>query len=166
MLVCPWSISRASRSKLALTSLTSRFSPFTKIHGDPVAFGRRHYPWILPLTQAPPTLFFEPFPSLLPLPRYVSPSPVRRLPPGLRHLPPPRLTTHQLIRRFDDQLHRFRQLIAAFGPAYQVGFTLPSHPNAVVVAPLHVCLGLQELIVGDFILLDVPPLENNPFIAL
>jgi hypothetical protein len=155
-----------------LTSLTNRFSPFTKIHGDPIAFGRWYYPWILPLTRAPPTLFFEPFPSLLlspgstpRRPRYVSPSPVRRLPPGLRHLPPPRLTTHQLIRCFDDQLRQARQLIAAFGPAYQVGFTLPSHPNAVVVAPLHVCLGLQKLIVGDFILPNVPPLEDNPFIA-
>ncbi len=99
-------------------------------------------------------------------PRSVSPSPVRRLPPGLRHPPPPCLTTQQLIRRFDDQLCQVRQLIATFGPAYQVGFALPSHPNAVVVAPLHVCLGLQELIVGDFILTDVPPLEDNPFIAL
>jgi hypothetical protein len=37
-----WSVlgpfSRASRSNLKLTSLTSRFSPFTKNHGDSVAF--------------------------------------------------------------------------------------------------------------------------------
>jgi hypothetical protein len=37
MLVCPWSSSRASRSNLTLTSLTSRFLPFTKNHGDSIA---------------------------------------------------------------------------------------------------------------------------------
>jgi hypothetical protein len=66
LLVCPWSASRASRSKLVLTSLTSRFLPFTQ---EPWRFQRlpsscRHYPWFLPLTRAPPTLLFKPFLSL------------------------------------------------------------------------------------------------------
>ncbi len=83
------------RIDLKLTSLASRFLPLTKSHGDSVALSRRHYPWLLPLTRAPPTLPFEPFLfSFLsrPLgfmprrPRSVSPSPVRRLPPGRRPL--------------------------------------------------------------------------------
>ena len=70
LLVCPWSSSRASRSKLALISLTIRFLPFTKHHGDSVAVVNAVVlvPGSLPLTRAffqhsPSSPFFLPLPS-------------------------------------------------------------------------------------------------------
>ncbi len=55
------------------------------------------------------------------------------------------------------------RLIAALGPNHQVQYTLASRPDVVIVATLHDCLGLQELILGEFVLADIPPLEYSPF---
>jgi hypothetical protein len=53
-------------------------------------------------------------------------------------------------------------LIAALGPDHREN-TLASHPDVVIDAALHDCLGLQELILGEFVLADIPPLEYSPF---
>jgi hypothetical protein len=71
LLVCPWSSIRASRSKLTLTSLTSRFLPFTKNHGDSVTV------ITLPLLSLVSFLSHEHFNQDSPpgplLPSYISP---------------------------------------------------------------------------------------------
>ncbi len=94
--------------------------------------------------------------------RPVSPSPIRRLPPGLRH-PPLLFAALQYLHRLCNQARVVVRLIAALGPDHRVQYTLASRPNVVIVAALHNCLGLQELILGEFVLADIPPLEYSPF---
>jgi hypothetical protein len=53
-------------------------------------------------------------------------------------------------------------LIAALGPDHWEN-TLASRPYVVIDAALHDCLGLQELILGEFVLADIPLLEYSPF---
>jgi hypothetical protein len=71
LLVCPWSPSRASRSNLTLTFLTSRLRA---LHQEPWRFHRRYntvviIQWLLPLTRAFP--HHSPLSPLLP--SYLSP---------------------------------------------------------------------------------------------
>jgi hypothetical protein len=56
----------------------------------------------------------------------------------------------------------FVQLIAALDPDHREN-TIASHPDVVIDAALHDCLGLQELILGEFVLADIPPLEYSSF---
>ncbi len=94
--------------------------------------------------------------------RPVSPSPIQRLPPGLRH-PPLLFAASRYLHHLRNQACVIVQLIAALGPDHWVQYTLASRPDVVIVAALHDCLGLQELILGEFVLADIPPLEYSPF---
>ncbi len=94
--------------------------------------------------------------------RPVSPSPIRRLPPGLRH-PPSLFAASRYLHRFRDQACIVVRLIAVLGPNHWVQYTLTSCPDVVIVAALHDCLSLQELILGEFVLTNIPPLEYSPF---
>ncbi len=93
--------------------------------------------------------------------RTVSPSPVRRLPSGFCH-PLLRLTDHQYLHLLCNQVHAVVWLIAALGPNHQVEITLTSCPDNVIVAALHDCLGLQDIILGKFVLVDISPFEDYP----
>jgi hypothetical protein len=93
--------------------------------------------------------------------RPVSPPPIRRLSPSLRH-PPLLFAALRYLHRLCNQAHVVVWLIAALGPNHQEN-TLASHPNVVIDAALHDCLGLQELILGEFVLADIPPLKYSPF---
>jgi hypothetical protein len=91
----------------------------------------------------------------------VSPPPIRRLSPSLRH-PPLLFVALHYLHRLRNQARIVVRLIAALGPDHREN-TLASRPDVVIDAALHVCLGLQELILGEFILADIPPPEYSPF---
>jgi hypothetical protein len=107
--------------------------------------------------------------NLLPLLRHympqrrcpVSPPPIRRLSPGLRH-PPLLFAASRYLHRLCNQACVVVQLIAALDPDHREN-TLASRPNMVIDAALHDCLGLNELILGEFVLADIPPLQYSPF---
>ena len=85
-----------------------------------------------------------------------SSSPVRRLPPGLRH-PPSRLTGHELLCCFQAQEIIVQCLIALFGPDFRVSYTTEVLPESTVVASLRDYANLCELINSGFCLVDPPP---------
>jgi hypothetical protein len=93
--------------------------------------------------------------------RTVSPSLVRHLPSGYCH-PPLHLMDHQYLHLLCNQVHAIVRLIAALGPNHQVEITLTSCPDIVIVAALHDCLGLQEIMLGKFVLVNIPPHEDYP----
>ncbi len=93
--------------------------------------------------------------------RPVSPPPIRCLSPGLRH-PPSLFAASRYLHRLRNQAHVVVRLIAALGPDHWEN-TLASHPDVVIDAALHDCLSLQELILGEFVLTDISPLEYSSF---
>jgi hypothetical protein len=82
--------------------------------------------------------------------------------------PPAYLISLCFLRRCDISIAFAIKLALSFGqllalvPDHWVQYTLASRPDAVIVAALHNCLGLQELILGEFVLTDIPPLECSP----
>jgi hypothetical protein len=72
------------------------------------------------------------------------------------------LQTSQYLHRLRNLARVVVRLIAALGPDHQKN-TLTSRPDVVIDAALHDCLGLQELILGEFVLTDIPLLEYSPF---
>jgi hypothetical protein len=93
--------------------------------------------------------------------RPVSPPPIRRLSPGLRH-PPLLFAASLCLHCLHIQARVVIWLIAALGPDHREN-TLASCPDVVIDAALHDCLGLQELILGEFILAYIPRLKYSPF---
>ncbi len=87
--------------------------------------------------------------------------PIRHLSPGLRH-PPLLFAALQYLHSLCNQACIVVWLIAALGPDHREN-TLANRPGVVIDATLHDCLGLQELILGEFVLADIPPLEYSPF---
>jgi hypothetical protein len=94
--------------------------------------------------------------------RPVSPPPIRRLSPGLVHHPPLLFVVSRYLHRLCNQARVVVRLIAALGPDHREN-TLASCPDVVIDAALHDYLGLQELILGEFVLANIPPLEYSPF---
>ncbi len=93
--------------------------------------------------------------------RPVSPPPIRRLSPGLRH-PPLLFVVLPYLHCLRNQARVGIRLIAALGPNHWEN-TLARRPDVFIDAALHDCLGLLELILGEFVLADIPPLEYSPF---
>ncbi len=91
----------------------------------------------------------------------VSPPLIRCLSPGLRH-PSLLFAALRYLHRLCNQARIVIRMIAALGSDHWEN-TLASRPDVVIDAALHDCLGLQELILGEFILTIIPPLEYSPF---
>jgi hypothetical protein len=66
------------------------------------------------------------------------------------------MTRHKLLCHFWNQALIVQQMIVVLGPDFWVAYTPVSCPGSSVVATLCSCIGLEDIILGEFQLINMP----------